>query len=236
MANFGVTFNPSVGARGDPAGQEQQRLQQAVRLFNLRLPRVNVGGIAPNALLQSRGGQPEMDSALSLQALQRLMQIMAGLGEAPQGGYSGAPQGGSAGMAFAPPLAVAPPPIDVGGYGGGGMVPRIGIDPPLLPRPGTGGPTPPLPGRGPISPPGPLNLPPTKNPRLVTPPGSWNLPRGRVDSSPPGRGNLPPNGPAPGWQNPRFVTSHPRGGPLPLDRPISPPGRPNLPRIRPISI
>lgn len=209
MAQFGVSFNPGAedpGASGDPAGQGADRLQQAVRLLNLRLPRVNVGGIAPNALMQSRGGQPGMDSALSLQALQRLMQMMAGLGGSPQGAPQG-PMGGGMGAPRINPQDVPPP------YLGGPITPPGPPNLPPVSPPGPGN----LPPRGPVSPPGPPNLPPGGM-GPISPPGPPNLPpkkpRGVGPISPPGPKNLPPRG---------------RG-------PISPPGPKNLPRIRPISL
>jgi hypothetical protein len=229
---LGINFLPGNGEQDDPrggggsVGRPNPSLQQAVRLLNLRLPTTNQGGIAPNALLQSPGGSPDMNSAMSMQSLQRLFMALAGMGS-PQG---------------------------AGGYSGGGLAPQIGIGQALPPGAVGPGISPPGPGNLPpspigpgISPPGPGNLPTRvarshggpndpmaeflrtngKVGRGISPPGPGNLPPPKVGRgiSPPGPGNLPPGGPA----QPRTVVSH---GPGSGARP----SLPRLPKIRTVSM
>ncbi len=152
---FGINFLPGADEQepeggGGSVGRPSPNLQQAVRLLNLRLPTVNQGGIAPNALLQSPGGSPDMNSALSMQSLQRLFMALAGMGQ-------GSPQGAGGYGAPAAPQAV-------GGIG----APNVAFDPAQRLPPSPIGPG--------VSPPGPGNLPPSPIGPGVSPPGPGNLP------------------------------------------------------------
>lgn len=204
---FGLSFLPGGDANdgADPGVAQPERIQEAIRLLSLRLPRVlGAHPIAPRGLLQAPPQGPGMNTAMMLQALM----AMAGMGGPPGGlpmGGGGAPRIGI-GQEL-PPGVVRPP------------------GPPNLPPPGVPIPPPNPPPFGIASPPGPGNRPPTPRFGTASPPGPGNRPPmgprdgrfGFATSSPRGGGNLPPV----------------RRLPLPRIRPITPPGPGNLPPMGP---
>lgn len=236
---YGINFLPGGDEQsGDPrdprGGRLGGRIQEAVRLLNLRLPRVQGGGSpVPNALLQSRGGQPGMDSAMNLQALQRALMAMAGMGRNPADLVSAAQrssQGYNPNVSFGQGLPPGMPDPGISPPGPGNLPPMAPpMSPPIVE----------------VNPPGPPNLPRVtvarshggKNdpmadflrrngtrptPRVISPPGPGNLPRGNVVSHGPGSGARPT---APiTIPNPR--KSLPRTGPQPKP----------LPRVRFVSM
>lgn len=201
---LGFSFMPGLNGEDDGNGPGrgglQDRYQEAIKLLQLRLPRVFGGAtLAPGALLNAQGGGPGMNSALQLQALMAMAGVPPSAG-GPQfprlipGATDSGPQavGGGQGGAFAPPpgppLALGPmgaPGRQVDSHPGGEFGPRGPITP-RRPRTVDSHPG------GEFGPRGPIN-PPFRPPQVRRePPRPIPLPRVRpIGPKPPGAITIP---------------------------------------------
>lgn len=224
MAQFGTTFLPSdqasienAGRGASSASDHARRLQEAIKLLQLRLPTVR-GGPAlpqPDSINQQNFQKPDVDPF------------------APRGGFGPPPMQKPdvpTGV-NAPRTLFGPNPGDVT-YGD----PRGGLTPPPAVNMDVFNAIRAMAGQVPQTPPPPPLWGDPRPPMMAS--QAMGLPGGQVDSSPrflppnPTRPNPrpivshPPGGKLPPPLKPpaRKVVSHPPGGPLPLDRPKTPPG------------